>query len=247
VFSSANCRRSGRRRSRASRVGRRQRLEGRYSGAALRTATGTEARAPRLALRRAGELGTAQRASRRCRSSRRRALQPTIGAPRARRLHPNFARCIRPPPPPTAATVPDRLRGLWRRRSIRFADGRHDSSTVVYWLQSESALGDVRIPAAHPRVRDRADLAALSDNELLALTGQGGFAGWTELRGPRQAERTTAMDSKGDPLPVHGMSPCCPGAPGVPSNSQQMQSVRSAVRPETQHAAEPRSARPDGG
>ncbi len=84
-----------------------------------------------------------------------------------------------------AATVPQWLRGLWRRRSIRFADGRYDDSTVVYWLQSESAFADIRVPAGRPVVREREALAGLGESELLALTRQGGFAGWTELSGMR--------------------------------------------------------------
>lgn len=88
------------------------------------------------------------------------------------------------PSPPTDA-VPDWLRGLWRRRSIRYADGRYDDTTVVYWLQGDAAFADIRIPADRPVVRGREDLAALADRELLALARQGGFAGWTELSGPR--------------------------------------------------------------
>ena len=85
----------------------------------------------------------------------------------------------------TAAAVPEWLRGLWRRRSIRFPDGSYDDTTVVYWLQGDSAFADIRIPAGRPVIRDRDELAELSDGELLALTRQGGFAGWTELSGPR--------------------------------------------------------------
>ena len=76
----------------------------------------------------------------------------------------------------TAAAVPEWLRGLWRRRSIRFADGSYDDTTVVYWLQGDSAFADIRIPAGRPVIRDRDELAELSDGELLALTRQGGFA-----------------------------------------------------------------------
>ncbi|MFN8644100.1 MAG: hypothetical protein U0802_21510 [Candidatus Binatia bacterium] len=88
-------------------------------------------------------------------------------------------------PSPVCAAVPEWLRGLWRRRSIRYGDGTYDDSTVVYWLQGESAFADIRIPASRPVVRHRQELAHLGDNELLALARQGGFAGWTELNGPR--------------------------------------------------------------
>src|SRR5262249_17216298 len=85
----------------------------------------------------------------------------------------------------TCNTVPEWLRGLWRRRPIRFADGRYDDRTVVYWLQSDSAFADIRVPKGRPVVRDRESLMRLSESELLALTQQGGFAGWTELSGMR--------------------------------------------------------------
>jgi hypothetical protein len=87
--------------------------------------------------------------------------------------------------PPAAASVPDWLCGLWRRRSIRFADGHHDDTTVVYWLQTPSAFADIRIPADRPPVGERDGLDQLTDGELLALTRQAGFAGWTELSGTR--------------------------------------------------------------
>lgn len=70
--------------------------------------------------------------------------------------------------------VPAWLRGLWRRRSITWPDGRRDDTTTVYWLQTASAFVDIRIPAA-PR-RDRTPLG---------LARQGGFAGWTELAADR--------------------------------------------------------------
>jgi len=82
-------------------------------------------------------------------------------------------------------TVPDWLCGLWRRRSIRFADGRHDDTTVVYWLQTASAFADIRIPAGRPAIGECEALDALSDGELLALAEQAGFAGWTELSAAR--------------------------------------------------------------
>jgi hypothetical protein len=84
-----------------------------------------------------------------------------------------------------AGMVPHWLRGLWRRRSIRFSDGRYDDTTVVYWLQSESEFADIRIPAGRPAVREREDLAVLGESELLVLARQAGFAGWTELSGMR--------------------------------------------------------------
>lgn len=83
------------------------------------------------------------------------------------------------------AAVPAWMRGLWRRRSITCSDGRRDDTTIVYWLQTESAFADIRIPADRPDLRDRGGLDALSEDELAQLARQAGFAGWTELDGER--------------------------------------------------------------
>jgi hypothetical protein len=83
------------------------------------------------------------------------------------------------------SVVPVWLRGLWRRRSIEWPDGRRDDTTIVYWLQTESAFADIRIPAERPNLRGRATLAELAPDERLALAAQAGFAGWTELSGDR--------------------------------------------------------------
>lgn len=83
----------------------------------------------------------------------------------------------------THAVVPPWLRGLWRRQSIAWPDGRVDDTTVVYWLQTASAFVDIRIPADRPDLRDRPSLTALDAAELACLARQGGFAGWTELAG----------------------------------------------------------------
>lgn len=83
------------------------------------------------------------------------------------------------------AAVPHWMRGLWRRRSVRYPDGSYDDTTVVYWLQGESAFADIRIPRGRPVVRDPESLGILGESELLALSRQAGFAGWTELSGMR--------------------------------------------------------------
>lgn len=85
--------------------------------------------------------------------------------------------------PRTLTVVPPWLRGLWRRQSIAWPDGRVDDTTVVYWLQTASAFVDIRIPADRPDLHDRRGFAALDEAELAWLARQGGFAGWTELDG----------------------------------------------------------------
>jgi hypothetical protein len=84
-----------------------------------------------------------------------------------------------------AVPVPEWLRGLWRRRSIAHSDGRLDTTTTVYWLQTDSIFADIRIPAERPALSGRAGFAALDAGEQRALARQSGFAGWTELRGDR--------------------------------------------------------------
>ncbi|MDX2165866.1 MAG: hypothetical protein SF182_02340 [Deltaproteobacteria bacterium] len=84
-----------------------------------------------------------------------------------------------------AAPVPEWLRGLWRRRSIARPGGALDTTTTVYWLQTESFFADIRVPADRPDVRARGDLRGLAPDERRGLARQAGFAGWTELRGDR--------------------------------------------------------------
>jgi hypothetical protein len=86
-------------------------------------------------------------------------------------------------------TVPDALVGLWRRLSIE-ENGAIDTSTQVFWLQTSSGFGDIRIPAERPFVNA---LAALTPDQALALSHQGGFAGITRLEGDR-CEWHHAMD-----------------------------------------------------
>lgn len=99
------------------------------------------------------------------------------------RLRVGARRLLNSMTPENARPVPEWLRGLWRRRSIEYADGRRDDTTIVYWLQTESAFADIRIPVDRPDVRGRVGLEALSTDELTSLAGQAGFAGWTELDG----------------------------------------------------------------
>jgi hypothetical protein len=84
-----------------------------------------------------------------------------------------------------ATPVPEWLRGLWRRRSIARPGGALDTTTTVYWLQTESLFADIRIPADRPDVSGRSGLLQLDPDQRLGLARQGGFAGWTELRGDR--------------------------------------------------------------
>lgn len=86
---------------------------------------------------------------------------------------------------PPGAPVPEWLRGLWRRRSIARPGGWLDTTTTVYWLQTEHIFADIRIPADRPDVRRHSGLGELERDDRIGLSRQGGFAGWTELRGDR--------------------------------------------------------------
>ncbi len=45
---------------------------------------------------------------------------------------------------PEPTPVPAWLRGCWRRARIQFADGTRNDTDPVYWLQTASAMADVR-------------------------------------------------------------------------------------------------------
>ncbi len=78
-----------------------------------------------------------------------------------------------------APTVPKQMIGCWKRLNLRFADGTEDKTTCVIWLQTLSGVGDIRIPASRPDLRDRRGLADCSKDELLKLAEQDCFCGVT--------------------------------------------------------------------
>ena len=78
-----------------------------------------------------------------------------------------------------SATVPEEMIGCWERLYIRFADGSEDRSTRVFWLQTLSGVGDIRIAASRPNLRGREGLGDCSQDELLKLAEQDCFCGVT--------------------------------------------------------------------
>jgi len=72
------------------------------------------------------------------------------------------------------------MMGCWRRAWIEYADGRRDETGVVLWLQTESAMVDVRV--AH----DRGDFTGCTSlkectlDQLRAIAASDGSSGWTE-------------------------------------------------------------------
>ncbi|NJN85861.1 MAG: hypothetical protein HC881_05520 [Leptolyngbyaceae cyanobacterium SL_7_1] len=72
--------------------------------------------------------------------------------------------------------VPDWLMGLWQRVSIETADGARDTETEVFYLQTPTCFGDLRIPGDRPDLR-QASFPSLTQETALALSQQQGFAG----------------------------------------------------------------------
>lgn len=76
-------------------------------------------------------------------------------------------------------TVPVELRGCWRRAWIEFADGTRDDTSLVVWLQLESEMADVRLPAQRGTVVDRSGFDDCSLDELRALADSESSSGVT--------------------------------------------------------------------
>ncbi|MBD2067629.1 hypothetical protein H6F93_08805 [Leptolyngbya sp. FACHB-671] len=72
--------------------------------------------------------------------------------------------------------VPDWLRGLWKRLSIETADGQRDTQTQVFYLQTSSCFGDLRLPSDRPDLK-QANFSSLTRDDAFALSRQQGFAG----------------------------------------------------------------------
>jgi hypothetical protein len=74
--------------------------------------------------------------------------------------------------------LPNWLTGVWRRLSIETVDGC-DKTTQVFWLQTHSCFGDIRIPANRPNLKEKSSFEELNKTEKIALSKQQGFAGIT--------------------------------------------------------------------
>ena len=77
------------------------------------------------------------------------------------------------------ATVPSELIGCWRRAWIRFADGTYDDTTQVIWLQLDSRMADIRIPASRPDLSRRGGFDDCSLDELRQLADSDSSSGIT--------------------------------------------------------------------
>lgn len=74
-------------------------------------------------------------------------------------------------------SVPAEITGVWRRERITTPDGLNDVATRVYWVQSLSWYGDIRLRADVPRRAGATRFADFSDAELVELARTEGFAG----------------------------------------------------------------------
>jgi hypothetical protein len=88
-------------------------------------------------------------------------------------------------------TVPDLMFGCWRRAWIEFEDGTIDDTTTVVWLQTNSLMVDVRIPADRANLASRTGFADCAIDDLRVLAASDASSGFTEC-GP------VAMDPKGE-------------------------------------------------
>lgn len=66
--------------------------------------------------------------------------------------------------------VPQHYLGLWQRRLLSTAGGIDDTTTAVYWLQTNYLFADIRVPLG-------------TEDGALSRAMQAGFAGITEVEG----------------------------------------------------------------
>ena len=79
--------------------------------------------------------------------------------------------------------VMSEVSGLWKRGSMRYPDGRIDSDTQVYWLQTEHLYADLRVPASLEPGAFEGGFDALGDDALVGLAALNGFAGTLDYDG----------------------------------------------------------------
>jgi len=78
------------------------------------------------------------------------------------------------------------MTGCWRRAWIEFADGKRDAAGVVLWLQTESAMVDVRVAATRGDFTGCTNLEDCTIDQLRAIAGADGSSGWTECTPVRE-------------------------------------------------------------
>ena len=76
--------------------------------------------------------------------------------------------------------VPASYMGVWQRHLLE-TNTFKDESSLVFWMQSQHYHIDIRLPASRNKVRNVSALAEYTDEELLILAEQQGFAGLTQI------------------------------------------------------------------
>ena len=82
--------------------------------------------------------------------------------------------------PVATQTVPDLMLGCWQRAWIEFADGVIDNTTTVVWLQTNSLMVDVRIPANRAGLSGRTALQDCTIDDMHVLATSDASSGFTE-------------------------------------------------------------------
>lgn len=75
--------------------------------------------------------------------------------------------------------VPELLRGCWRRTRIEYSDATVDDTSTVVWLQLDSRMADLRVPAHHADLAGRGSLAGCSLDDLRRLADSESSSGFT--------------------------------------------------------------------
>jgi hypothetical protein len=76
--------------------------------------------------------------------------------------------------------APEWLTGVWTRKALWFKGVEPDYSTRVFYIQTPTLFGDIRIPESRPDLSNASCLEDLHDTELEELVTQEGFAGYVE-------------------------------------------------------------------
>ncbi len=94
-----------------------------------------------------------------------------------RKQRPVMTTDLSPGPP-----VPSEYIGVWKRTLLR-TPMTEDTTSQVYWMQTQSWHADIRVPANRPSFAPKTALNQLNRNELLELARQQGFFGATLIDG----------------------------------------------------------------
>jgi Protein HRI1 len=80
----------------------------------------------------------------------------------------------------TSQAVPANYIGVWQRELLETATSK-DNSSLVLWMQTQQYHIDIRIPANRPQLPKAAKIEGYTNEELLQLATQQGFAGITQV------------------------------------------------------------------